>query len=150
MNKLLLIPLMFMSLLAILGMMSNVAEYHEIGGTQGDDGSMTYNGTEYSSDLAYIVFGDLSDPASILKILLIAIAAVCIASITVFGSGVNQTAIRIIFLATLYGSIWALLTLYASDFFSDADLATVAPFLWIGLTITYVIGFAGEATYGED
>lgn len=73
-----------------------------------------------------------------------AIATATAAGIAVFGSGISEFSQRLIFSSMLFGALWISLSVAASQLLTDDVLGIFAKLIYVGLTISYVVGFASD------
>lgn len=136
MNKLLIIPLAIMLMLTIYGMVytdsSITASSEDL-----NVGSGGVNGTTVDVPGAGAQTFNLDSSATVLAILIAAIAVGIAAGVNILGSGLSDTAQDIIFNSVLFFGIWAVLTAFASNvIFVDSIMITI----YVVLTIIFTIG----------
>lgn len=100
--------------------------------------------TEYSSDMPDfedIVGGGTSiniwELGGAVVILLVSVSISIACGIGTFMVDLSENAQKIIFNMSLFGGLWASLTMIANDFFFHTLILTL---IWLGLTMIYVVG----------
>lgn len=140
MNKLLVFPLAMMFLLTMFAF-SYIGGTYGIGNSENYSSSTGINTTEGSGTVDIPRAGTQTftiwSSAAAMVILIAAIAVGIIAGIKVLGSGLNDTSQKMIFNSVLFLGLWACLSAVSSNFLFGLTIIT---FLWVGLTIMYVIG----------
>jgi hypothetical protein len=113
---------------------------------------LNVNGTTTSvtADMPDNQYFGLWGQNDLLILLGVAVAVVGVASITIMGSGVSGLFQSILFTTTLYGGIWALVSLTAWDMLTDPHLMGVGVIAYGGLTLSYIMGLVSEARSGGD
>lgn len=121
-----------------------------------------------AKDTAYISSGQISSVSSSsglftlgsnwVTIFVVLIALACVASVSVFGIGLDGEAVHIIFLAVGLTAIWAILTGIAQfgvsgSFWASLDAATpgiaLGTLTYIGLSAPYALGIFKAVSRGE-
>lgn len=114
------LPLAILILLTFLSMLINSGGLTSVGGA--------FNGFSFGFD-------------PVLGLIGIVIGIVAVASITgiqVLGSGLQEQSVKTITVSILYGSLWAIFSIFSSPFF--LSIAIFGALFWCGLTILYVLG----------
>lgn len=145
-NKLMMVPMAVVLLIAVLStLMSGSASYTSNMDLDGyGSGGITNNsGTE---DISIEGVTDqtinVSGIQAGLAILIAGISVGIASGIRVFGSGLSDTAQKLIFMTAVYYGIWALFSVFAWSLLED--LAIFGSILWIMMTIIFTIGFAQD------
>lgn len=151
MNKLLVLPITIMFLMCVVAMVQG--QDPNLGTTDINfpDQSVGIDGTTKTIDYAPPAnqyFG-LWGQNDLIVLLGVAVAVVGIASVTIMGSGVSGLFQSVLFITTLYGSLWALVSVTAWDMLSDAHLMGVGLLAYSGLTLSYIMGIVHEAQGGD-
>ena len=141
MNKLLLFPLAFMFIITIFSSISLGETYLGSSGNYSSTDEITVGNESGSVDIpgAGEHEFDIWDSLGVIVILNVAIVIGIVAGIHILGSGITNFSQSLIFNAILFLGLWACLSVTSGMyFFTD----TIAMLLWIGLTMTYVIGLS--------
>jgi len=146
MNKLIMIPLTFIIILAIFSFTAGF-EVSEMVYTEGEDGTYTANISGVNQTVVLpekqIKF-DAWLATGIMALLAGALVIGGAAGIRALGSGLSDTTQQMIFQAAIYLGLWASFSIMASIYLMDSDLNNMGLMLWIFLTVLYVIGFSQE------
>lgn len=146
MNKLIMIPLTFIIILAIFSFTAGF-EVSEIVYTEGEDGTYTANISGVNQTVVLPekqVKFDAWLATGIMALLAGALVIGGAAGIRALGSGLSDTTQQMIFQAAIYLGLWASFSIMASIYLMDSDLNNMGLMLWIFLTVLYVIGFSQE------
>lgn len=146
MNKLLMFPMGFMFVLSIVAVITTNAtflsdpteDYEHQTGTiiQGDTGNITVPNAGSHTFNMWLATGAM-------VILVIAISVGIIAGLNILGSGLSPVSQTMIFNATLYGGLWACLSVVSRDYLFTTTILTL---LWISITVIYILGIGSEMT----
>jgi len=145
-NKLIMIPLTFIIILAIFSFTAGF-EVSEIVYTEGEDGTYTANISGVNQTVVLPekqVKFDAWLATGIMALLAGALVIGGAAGIRALGSGLSDTTQQMIFQAAIYLGLWASFSIMASIYLMDSDLNNMGLMLWIFLTVLYVIGFSQE------
>lgn len=146
MNKLIMIPLTFIIILAIFSFTAGF-EVSEMVYTEGEDGTYTANISGVNQTVVLPekqVKFDAWLATGIMALLAGALVIGGAAGIRALGSGLSDTTQQMIFQAAIYLGLWASFSIMASIYLMDSDLNNMGLMLWIFLTVLYVIGFSQE------
>lgn len=146
MNKLIMIPLTFIIILAIFSFTAGF-EVSEMVYTEGEDGAYTANISGVNQTVVLPekqVKFDAWLATGIMALLAGALVIGGAAGIRALGSGLSDTTQQMIFQAAIYLGLWASFSIMASIYLMDSDLNNMGLMLWIFLTVLYVIGFSQE------
>lgn len=146
MNKFLLFPLGFMLIISLIGMWYNPS--FSFSG-QSDDWSSTpggYNNTTVNVPGASPVAINLNSSTTILALLLGAIAVGIAGGVSILGSGLSGNAQNVLFNSVIFLGLWGVLSLFGASVIFNSNDAML--FLWIVLTIIFVIGLASHISEG--
>ena len=69
--------------------------------------------------------------------------------VAIFGSGLSEWAQRMIFIYGGYGALWLFLSAGASDLLLESVLGVFGSLMYIGLTLTFIVGVVMETSGGE-
>lgn len=152
MNKLLMFPLTFMLILSIFCIFFSGKVYSGYI-TKTGESEVSSHTSEQWSDIEWALYNasfeanarkhavSLQNMYTVLALLTLAFALAGIAGLKLFGSGLSVFSQLLIFNATLYGGIWACLTLNSIQvIFKDGF--NIGSVIWTMLTIFYVLGMA--------
>jgi len=145
-NKLIMIPLTFIIILAIFSFTAGF-EVSEMVYTEGEDGTYTANISGVNQTVVLPekqVKFDAWLATGIMALLAGALVIGGAAGIRALGSGLSDTTQQMIFQAAIYLGLWASFSIMASIYLMDSDLNNMGLMLWIFLTVLYVIGFSQE------
>lgn len=145
MNRFLIIPFMFMAIIAVISVMSGQAFTTA---EQDFNESLDPDPNENDQNL-FSLFGGLVSSSAVIGIVIGAAGVAIVASISLFGSGLSEFAQSLLFRGVLYFSLWALLSGFSWNLLSDNDLNGMGEYAWLGITLLYVVGFGQDVT-GED
>lgn len=74
----------------------------------------------------------------IITLIIVILVAGVASGLNVFGSGLNEQAVRNLTLGIAYGGLWALLSVLSYKFFEAVQVFGLV--IWLSLTIMYVVG----------
>jgi hypothetical protein len=93
---------------------------------------------------------DLFDANVLWGILALALGVGIAVGVTVFGTGISEFAQRLVFTLSLWGAIWLFLTSISYDLFNSSELAPVGALMYLGLTMSFIIGVGMTISDGGD
>ena len=82
-------------------------------------------------------------------ILVAALTVSIAAGLQVFGTGMTEYSQSTLFISLMYGSIWGFMTVGTYDLIFDDSLAPIGQFVYIGLSIMYIVGIIQTASGGD-
>lgn len=139
MNKLLIIPLTFMLITTIIGMLYDPNFDFLTSQTAVGNSTIGGNNTTVNVPGSGTFSINIDSSAAIMAIMACAIGVGVIAGFSLFGSGLSDTSQTILFNSVIFLGLWGVLSLFASNLIFVDTVLTV---LWIGLTIIYLIGLS--------
>jgi hypothetical protein len=93
-----------------------------------------------------VVADDWLDVKVIWGLIIFALGVGVAASVTIVGTGLSEFGQQMIFISTIYGSLWAFLSLASADLFASTVLGIFGGLIYLGLTISYIIGLAMDVS----
>ena len=82
-------------------------------------------------------------------ILVAALTVSIAAGVQVFGTGMTEYSQRTLFISLMFGGIWGFMTLGSYDLLFASALEPMGQFVYIGLTLTYIVGIIQTASGGD-
>lgn len=148
MNKLILVPLTAIIMLALLSM-----TYSNTGGTfSGQYSSQAVNATLEGSNVTAPNVGmpafNLSGIDMALIILVSALAIGGIAGIRILGTGVSDLSQKLIIISIIYLGLWAVFSILANNLI--LTMGIFGGVIWLILTIIYLLGVSSNITGSGD
>lgn len=113
-------PLMIMSVLTFFNMLLSEGELTSI--------AIDFLGTSF----------ELDPVVGVIAVLTVSIIVGTAGGCNILGSGLNEGAVRSLTIGTMYGGLWALLSLMSMNLL--INIPEVGALIWVSLTILYVIG----------
>lgn len=154
MNKMLLLPMAFLFILMLIGIVGigTMSPFNPSGsGVNLQNGSsLGVNGSNQTINVPAAGTNtiNLGSGTTILAILVAAIAVGILCGIRVLASGLSESAQQIIFPAVTYLAIWIVLSALSSSLLFGSGM--MFSILWIVLTIVYIIGMVMEMSSGTN
>ena len=149
MNKLLLFPIGILLLITLYVVVSGgtyfLSDSENISSYEGMEINGTDTGEVYIPQAGTSEF-DMWGLQGAIAILLIIMVVGVVAGISVFGSGLKDASINILFICALYLAFWGVLTAVTIDFFSGTEMAFL---LYVAMSLMYVIGIGQEISASE-
>lgn len=137
MNKLLLVSLAFMVILAIVSMASG-SSFSTLSQEYNASFSGKTDGTSTSHSFAQQVVGSFSDAPAFILFTMAVLGLALLGGWSVLGSGPSEVAGTAIFQGGAFMSIYALLSSFSWSFFSS--MGSIGTYAWLGVTFFYAIG----------
>ena len=148
MNKALVFPLIIMFIVSLvlfasasIAPQTTTGEYSESSGIVVDGSYEEIQIVDESS-----VTLDVWSVAGFMVLVVAAIAIGITAGVGVLGSGLSDSAQRIIIISIIYMGLWACLTVITATMLWETTIGTVT---WLGLTIIFLLGVSSELTESD-
>lgn len=144
MNKLLAIPLFFIIMMSLLGLVNDI-NYTFTGATEYEE-RQVWNETSFQWETREMPVQEepftLVGMDGAMVVLVAAIAIAMLLGISILGSGVSEYTQSLTLHVAVYGGIWGVFS--ALSYTMLISLAIFGAFIWICFTVMYVLGFVQE------
>lgn len=148
MNKLLILPLILLAFSALMTQLINseqtIYSYDDDGNTYTwDPYNQTVNGTEIQYETeGWTVNAGFDLQTGVIAVIIVMLAVGIVAGIQVFGSGLSEISVKVIYTSIFFYTLWLLLSVFGLP-----SITAVPVFGWVFyffLTLLYSVGIVGQ------
>jgi hypothetical protein len=104
-----------------------------------------FNATHGATTIDSQQTGNLFDSSWFWGILIAALVLAIASGIQIFGSGMSEYSQRNLFVSTMWGAVWAFLTIGSANLLLNDTLGTIGYLIYGGLTLCYILGIVDVA-----